>query len=360
MGLSSTLHSVTLLSPLITLLLLSVAPPIVTSLFAATLVVAIISACASYLWIVDSNLLLAMATAVDPEYFRNKRVLITGASSGIGKAIAEELVSLDVGVRLILASRRLDVLEALATTLRARNSSNEIAVVQLDIGKLDAVPHAAAEVLDVYDGLDILVNNAGISTRAMAHKSPFALDERLMRIDFLGHVALTKELLPSLLAHSGSGAHIVNISSIAGKLGAALRSAYCAAKFALIGHFDAMRAELAFLDFDNISITNVCPGSVRTDVAKNSVLESGKRMGISDGNIASGMDARRCAALILRGMSHRQDELWISKFPKEKLALGAAHFWPSLANKLLKGGMAKQRMLGTLQFVERAASAHTE
>ena len=359
MGLSSTLHSVTLLSPLITLLLLSVAPPHVTSLFAATLVVAIISACASYLWIVDSNLLLAMATAVDPEYFRNKRVLITGASSGIGKAIAEELVSLDVGVRLILASRRLDVLEALATTLRARNSSNEIAVVQLDIGDLDAVPHAAAEVLAKFDdGLDMLVNNAGISTRAMAHKSPFALDERLMRIDFLGHIALTKELLPSLLAHSGT--HIVNISSIAGKLGAALRSAYCAAKFALIGHFDAMRAELAFLDFDNISITNVCPGSVRTDVAKNSVLQSGKRMGISDGNIASGMDARRCAALILRGMSHRQDELWISKFPKEKLALGAAHFWPSLANKLLKGGMAKQRMLGTLQFVERAASAHTE
>ena len=319
MGLSSTLHSVTLLSPLITLLLLSVAPPIVTSLFAATLVVAIISACASYLWIVDSNLLLAMATAVDPEYFRGKRVLITGASSGIGKAIAEELVSLDVGVRLILASRRLDVLEALATTLRARNSSNEIAVVQLDIGKLDAVPHAAAEVLACYDGLDMLVNNAGISTRAMAHKSPFALDERLMRIDFLGHVALTKELLPSLLAHSGSGAHIVNISSIAGKLGAALRSAYCAAKFALIGHFDAMRAELAFLDFDNISITNVCPGSVRTDVAKNSVLRAGREWGLAMGTLQVEWTREDAPLLFFAGCRIARTSCGSASFPKKSL-----------------------------------------
>jgi short-subunit dehydrogenase len=343
------LHLAVLLSPFATVLLYFVAPAWVAPAVAAVVSALVLFFSAYYMLVADSDLTLAR-TRLSPSYFVNKRVLITGASSGIGKALAMEIASLKRAARLVIASRNLPVLEQLRTELLAAGAA-EVACVQLDIGALAELPAKAAEVLLAFNGLDMLINNAGISTRALAHRTPFEVDEKLMRIDFLGHVALTKALLPALIA-SGEG-HIVNISSIAGKLGAALRSAYCAAKWAVLGHFNAMRAELTFLEI-NVAVTNVCPGSVATDVAKNAVLSSGKAMGISDGNIASGMAPRRCASLILRGMSAKQHELWISKFPKEKLALALGHYAPELLQKVLLGASGKQRMLGTMAFVERA------
>jgi len=253
--------------------------------------------------------------------FTGKVVWITGASSGIGRGLAEEFSAL--GARVILSARREGVLQQVKASL-----PTECVVLPLDLEELATIDSKCKEALAAFGHIDILVNNGGISTRALARESPLEVDERLMRLNFIAQVAITKGVLPAMIARKSG--HIVNISSVAGKLGANLRSAYCASKFAMIGFFDALRMEELE---NNIRVTNICPGSVQTDVSRNALGSDGKPLGGSDDNIENGLSVERVAKLITAATWAGLDECWMAKHP-ELLFVYLMQYAPTVARSI--------------------------
>ncbi|CAK9041328.1 Dehydrogenase/reductase SDR family member 7 (Retinal short-chain dehydrogenase/reductase 4) (retSDR4) (Short chain dehydrogenase/reductase family 34C member 1) [Durusdinium trenchii] len=255
-------------------------------------------------------------------YFRGKVVWITGASSGIGKALALALDRLDVGVKLVLSARRVDELEKVRRELKHA----ECALVRCDLEDLDSLDAVGQEALAAFGGrIDFLFNNGGISTRTFAQDTSFDVDVKVMTVDYLSHVKLAKIVLPGMVERKFG--HIVNTSSLAGKVGSPLRSSYSGPKFAIIGHFDSLRIEVAP---SNVHVTNVCPGSVQTDVAKNALLGSGEAFGSNDKNIANGMPVKRCAHLMLAAVSNNVPEAWMFGHAKEKIGAYLATYFPAI------------------------------
>ena len=191
----------------------------------------------------------------------NKIVWITGASSGIGKELAIQLAQ--EGARIILTARSEDKLRALKTEL----NGDEHWIVPMDLMQVDLVPEKVKEVLQQVGHIDILINNAGISQRSKAIDTSIEVDRKIMELDHFSKVAMTKALLPSFIARK-SGMY-VTISSVAGKIGVPMRTAYCAAKHAIIGFMDAIRAENAQF---GVEVLNVTPGFVKTNISVNACL----------------------------------------------------------------------------------------
>eukprot|EP00854_Cymbomonas_tetramitiformis_P000705 gene705-1163_t len=181
--------------------------------------------------------------------------------------------------------------------------------LQIYLSDCDLQTASAKLPKDAYAGkafghVDILVNNGGVSTRVMAHECSFAVDKEVMNVDFLGQVCLSKAVLPSMMKRRSG--QFVNISSLAGKTGVPLRTPYCAAKHALIGWFDALRLEQLET---GIRVTNVCPGSVRTNVSRNAMMHVvGAKFDAMDENIDTGMDVARVADRILAAAYKGIDE----------------------------------------------------
>jgi NADP-dependent 3-hydroxy acid dehydrogenase YdfG len=170
------------------------------------------------------------------ESFRGKVVWITGASSGIGRALA--LAFGRAGARLILSARRAEALEAVA-----RETGAEARVIPLDLTSLAELPGAAARALAAFGGVDIMVHNAGVAVRDRAADVSLEVHERVLRTNYLGPVVLTQALLPSMQARGGG--KFVVISSLSGKYGGPLLAAYAASKHAVQGYFDTLRARSA-------------------------------------------------------------------------------------------------------------------
>lgn len=181
--------------------------------------------------------------------FENKVIWITGASSGIGKALAIEFSRFKV--RLILSSRNKK--ELLSVRLRCENPEN-VKVLVLDLLDIDRSQDVVKEALALFNGIDILVNNAGISQRSLAAATILEVDRMLIDVNYFGTVALTKALLPHF--ENKQEGKLVVISSVVGKIGTPLRSSYAASKHALHGFFDSLRAEIFE---DNIGVTIICP-----------------------------------------------------------------------------------------------------
>ncbi|GBG33377.1 Dehydrogenase/reductase SDR family member 7 [Hondaea fermentalgiana] len=258
-------------------------------------------------------------------YFQDKVVWITGASSGIGEEIARQLDQLDVGIKLVLSSRRREPLEALAKTLTC-----DTAIVTCDLNDLDSLDKVAEDAIAAFGRIDFLFNNGGVSTRCFAEDTDFSVDVKVMTVDLLSYVKLTKLVLPGMIERKFG--HIVNTSSLAGKLGMPLRTAYSAAKFAIIGHFDALRLEVAQ---HNVHVTNVCPGSVQTEVARNALTTTAdKTFGAADKNIDNGMRVERCVNLFLAAVSNNIAEAWMFGSSKERLFSYLAVYMPGTFRKL--------------------------
>src|SRR5688572_4259077 len=173
---------------------------------------------------------------------------ITGASSGIGEALARALAGR--GARVVLSGRNVAELERVAARC------GEALVLPFETTDFAALPDLAAQAWDWRGGIDLLINNAGISQRSLAVESGFAVYERIVGVDLLAPIALTQQVLPRMAAR-GSG-RLAFVSSVAGKVGVPLRSAYCAAKFGIIGYADSVRAETAHL---GLQVHSIIPGS---------------------------------------------------------------------------------------------------
>lgn len=232
----------------------------------------------------------------------DKVIWITGASSGIGKALAQTAAQQDT--KLILSGRRVDALEALATEL-----SVDCLVLPFEVTDYDVLASKVDEAWAWQGRVDILVNNAGISQRCLAIDAKPEVYTELINIDLIAPIWLT-QLQLKRMAEAG-GAHIVAISSVAGRIGPPLRTAYSAAKFGLIGYMDALRAEVD--QIHNIKVTNILPGSVATDVARNALTGNGSRRGISDAVIDAGDDPMDCAKCIWEAVNADKPEYIFAK-----------------------------------------------
>ncbi|HEY5713379.1 MAG TPA: SDR family NAD(P)-dependent oxidoreductase [Allosphingosinicella sp.] len=234
--------------------------------------------------------------------FAGKTVWITGASSGIGQALAEAFAA--EGAALILSGRRREALEAVAGGL-----GGEAMVLPFETTDWAVLPGAVESAWDWRGSVDILVNNAGISQRSLAIDTAPEVYDRIITVDLLAPIRLTQLLLPKLAARGGG--HIVAISSVAGRLGPVLRTAYAAAKHGLIGYCDSLRAEVETAY--GIKVTTVLPGSVRTQVAANALQADGSRRGLSDANIDAGMDPAECARRIVDAVAAGTRELIVAE-----------------------------------------------
>lgn len=258
--------------------------------------------------------------------FKDKVVWITGATSGIGEALAFEFAS--KGARLVLSARRQEQLEAVATLARDRGAP-EVMVQTLDLADAATLQPAADAVLARMGRVDALFNNGGISQRDKALNTPLEVDRRVMEIDFFGTVALTKAVLPSMLEHGGG--HIAVTSSLVGKFGSPYRSAYAAAKHALHGFYDSLRAEL---HDQGLKVTIFCPGFIRTQISVNAVIGSGEKLGTMDDAQANGMSAEKCAAIMARSMEQGRNEVYIGG--REKLGIYVKRFFPNIFARIIR------------------------
>ncbi len=227
-----------------------------------------------------------------------KTCWITGASSGIGAALAK--VFSDAGANIILSGRNVDALEKVASQLKTASL-----IIPFEATNFDALPRHIEAAWNWKGRVDILINNAGVTQRSLAIHTHPEVYEKLINIDLLAPIWLTQLQLQKMVA--AGGAHIIAISSIAGRIGAPLRTAYSAAKHGLIGYMDALRAEVELRH--NIKVTNVLPGSVSTNISRNAMTKDGSRRGQSDENIDNGDDPLDCAKAILEAVKNDQAEL---------------------------------------------------
>ena len=252
--------------------------------------------------------------------FKDKVVWITGASSGIGEALA--LAFAAEGAKLVLTARRAEELERVKRSTSLPDA--HVLVLPMDVTDFEQAPVAAAKVMQHFGRIDIMVHNAGISQRSYIKDTDFEVYRKLMDVDFFSTVALTKAVLPQMLAQKGG--HFIVISSVAGKIGTIMRSGYNAAKHALHGFYDSLRAE--GYD-DNIKVTTVCPGYIRTNISLHALNESGTKFGKMDANQENGIPADECARRILRAVRKDKKEIYIGGL-KEVAALYLKRFFPNL------------------------------
>ena len=256
--------------------------------------------------------------------FASQVVWITGASSGIGEATAYAFAR--EGARLVLSSRRPAELERVR---QACARPDDHVVVPLDLARSDAFSAVVADVLAQVGRVDVLINNAGVSQRALALDATLEVERALMDVDYFGPVALTKALLPSMRARRAG--HVVVVSSVMGFLGTPGRSTYAAAKHALHGYFDSLRAEIWR---DGIHVTLVCPGYVQTAVSDNALGPRGEKHGRTDGKTMNGIPPEKCAAAIVRGVARRQEEVYVGG--GEVLGIYLKRFAPWLLSRIVR------------------------
>lgn len=256
--------------------------------------------------------------------FRDKVIWITGASSGLGAEIARQ--SAMQGAKVILSARNVEKLNQLSDELE--NSSDHL-VLPLDLEKSENFPELVQTVIARYGRIDALYNNGGISQRSEASSTDLEMDRRIMEINYFGNVALSKAVLP-IFQKQQSGHYIV-ISSIAGKFGFFLRSAYSASKHALHGFYESLMLEE---EKNNIYVTIACPGKINTDISVNALNESGSATGVMDDNQVNGMSPKECVKQLLSAVKKNKKEVLIGN--KEIKAVMLKRFFPKLFWRVIK------------------------
>jgi short-subunit dehydrogenase len=252
--------------------------------------------------------------------FTDKVIWITGASSGIGEALAYAFST--EGAKLLLSSRRSDELERVKKSCANPGLVQVLPLDLLDIPSFDAKTKTA---IGTFGHIDIMIHNGGISQRSLIMETPLDVHRQVMELDYFSYVALTRSLLPHFAERKAG--HFVVMSSVMGKIGTPMRSAYAAAKHALHGFFDCLRAEVADL---NIKVTILTPGYVRTNVAQNAITKDGTKMGKASASIESGLAPEKAAAQIKHAIEKGLFETYIGKPSPERLALVLNRFVPGV------------------------------
>ncbi|HEX2834695.1 MAG TPA: SDR family oxidoreductase [Thermoanaerobaculia bacterium] len=254
----------------------------------------------------------------------SKTVWITGASSGIGEALA--VAWSRRGARVVLSARNVTELERVRAA--CANPSTQL-VKPLDLTDGAAIDRVAREVLSEVGSIDVLVHSGGVSQRSLAAETPLAVDRAIMELNYFGTIALTKAVLPSMLARK-SGT-IVPITSVIGYVGIPTRSAYAASKHALHGFFEALRAETAK---DGIRVTIAVPGYIRTNVSQNALKADGSAYGKLDETHAKAMRPEEAAPVIIDAVERGKHEVRVGG--KEIHAVLLRRLLPGLVRRMMR------------------------
>lgn len=252
---------------------------------------------------------------------QKKVVVITGASSGIGKALAKKYAA--EGWNLVLAARREDRLLELKKSL----SHTDVVTVKTDVTIEADCKHLIEEAISNFSRIDVLINNAGISMRALFEYTDLKVLHQLMNVNFWGTVYCTKHALPHLLKTKGS---LVGIISIGGYIGLPGRSGYSAAKFAVRGFLQTVRTEHLK---DDLHVLIAAPGFTTSEIRKTALIANGHQQGGTPRNEEKMMSAEECAGHIFKAVKKRKRDLVLT-FLEGKLTVFLSKFFPALIDRL--------------------------
>ena len=258
------------------------------------------------------------------DFYKDKIIWITGASSGIGEALTKKLASWDA--KLIISSNRKDELERVKR--ECVTSNEKVVILPIDLSIPEQVEKTADEALHLFGRVDFLFNNGGISQRSLATETSIETDRKIMEINYFSGIIITKKLLPSMIAR-GSG-HIIATSSLTGKFGLPYRSAYSASKHAVQGYYESVWMEL---HDKGIRTTVVFPGAVKTNLSIEAIGPGGKAHGKMDDLQARGISPEKCALDILNGVRKNRREIFTGS--KELRGIYVKRFFPRLFFKLI-------------------------
>ncbi len=262
---------------------------------------------------------------------KGKVVWVTGASSGIGEALVHELAKKQA--RLILSARRAEELERVKAACLSANPdtpAENIKVLPVDLANADSLLSKTREAESLFGYVDVLVNNGGISQRSLAKDTHMDVDRKVMEVNYFGAIALSKYLLPGMISRK-TGHHVV-ISSAVGIISSPYRTGYAASKHALHGFYDGLRAEL---HDDNIKVTMICPGFIRTQVSVNSLTGDGSKFNEMDQAQANGIAPDKCARIIVKAIEKEKEEVYIGGI-KEVGGIYVKRFFPSLFSQIVR------------------------
>jgi len=233
----------------------------------------------------------------------NKLIWITGASSGIGEALAIECAN--KGAVLILSARNESKLVQVKQQLT--NSARHI-VVPLDLAKSDEIKAIVEPVIAQYGAIDILINNSGISQKGLARDTLTSVQRQVMEVNYFGTISMTQAILPSMIA--AQKGMIASIASVAGLVGGKSMSGYSASKHAVIGYMDCLRAEESC---NGIQVLNICPGFVQTQISVNALKADGEKYQHMANSIKNGIPVAQCAEEIVKAIEREKAQVIIGK-----------------------------------------------
>lgn len=262
-------------------------------------------------------------------HISSKVIWLTGASSGIGEALAYELSKQKV--KLILSARRKEELERVKGNCHPLAQST-IKILPLDLSEGATLKLTTDAAIQLFGHIDILINNGGISQRSLAKETILQADRRIMEVDYFGTIALSKYLLPHFLRRKSG--HFVTVSSVMGLIGTPYRSGYAGAKHALHGFFDSLRAEL-WKDSKSIYVTMICPGWVRTSISLNALIGDGTKLNQMDSTTSDGLEPKVVAKKIISAINSKRNEVYIGGL-KEVSAVYLKRFFPGIFARMIR------------------------
>jgi len=258
-------------------------------------------------------------------FYKNKVVWITGASSGIGEALVYELAKQKAII--VISSNQQDELDRVKQNCDKLQA--ECYIQFLDVTNSEKINLATTEIITKYGKIDVLINNAGISQRALVVETPIEIDRKIMEINYFGSVMITKAVLPYMIKQQSG--YIAATSSISGKFGFPLRSAYSAAKHALHGFFETLRSEVYH---HNIKVLIAFPGRVQTNISLHALTKDGSPHGKMDEGQNTGITTEKCAKQYLKAIEKDKKEVLIGS--TELLMVYIHNFFPQLFYKLAR------------------------
>lgn len=262
----------------------------------------------------------------------NKVIIITGASSGIGKALATEFAQR--GANLVLAARQYVTLCEIAQSLQEQYGIKAIAV-QCDVSHEEDCQHLIKQTISTFKTIDVLVNNAGISMRALFKDADVDVLKKLMDVNFWGTVYCTKYALPYIIKSQGS---VVGVSSIAGYKGLPGRTGYSASKFAMNGFLDSLRVENLK---NGVHVMTACPGFTASNIRNTALTKDGSQQSESSMDEAKMMSAEEVAKRIANGIQSRKRTLILTV--QGKLTVFLSKFLPGLLDGMVYNVFAKEK-----------------
>lgn len=257
--------------------------------------------------------------------FKDKVIWITGASSGIGEALAVELAQR--GARLILSARREDELNRVGAMTKLPDL--DLQILPFDLKNTSGASALTAQVINKFGRIDYLINNGGMSQRSSVAETKEEVEREIMEINYFAQINISKAVLPYMIRQKSG--HITVISSIAGKFGFYLRSSYSAAKHALHGYFETLRLEN---EASGIKVLLVCPGKIKTSVSQNAVTAKGEKHAKMDPSHEEAMSSEDCAKKIVQAMIDEKEEIFVGG--KELMIIKIRRFFPDLFSKIIR------------------------